>query len=711
MSANETDTASGKAGTLQTLSRAGFRVPDFSVIPADDEVAVEDTVAELASQFGFPLAVRSSASAEDGNVHSFAGQFESFLNLTDVQQLEDAVRRCRASLRSAAVQKYCETKGILCHQLRMDVIVQRMVQPTLSGVAFTVNPVTGSEAVVIEAVEGLGDNLLSGRSAALAAESPLVQRYQDQIVEAAICVAQHFGCPQDVEFAVAGGVVWILQSRPVTRIDTTGIPGEWTNTNFREGGVSSTVCSPLMWSLYSRIWDSTLKNALRQIKLFSGDFESARLVFGRPYWNLGALKQCLTRVPGFVEREFDTDLGIEIHYEGDGVRTPVNLKTLCQFLPTVFAIRRFVTQQTLSAKDFLNGGYEQIHKKYESIRNPDAALRPLVERDYLHFESNYFRTIFALSFAKLEFRHLFPGTDFSALMLDLPDVRHTAPMRRIRQMVQQGQVDITALQSEFGYHYHAGLDIRHPRWDEDPDYLERLACSPASNACESSDRFRDALARALSCLPVWKRWFFRTRLDRLRTLVWLREEMRDCSNRMYHLIRKHVLAISSLRNIGDDIFFMTYQEVLSDDRSRIDERRSVFNHFRNITPPNEVGNSVVPRPAADDANRSDVTLRGLSACPGTVRGTARVVQTACAAMQLPADVILVCPHTDPGWTPALSRAAGVITESGGILSHAAVICREFLLPAVLSVPHACTKIPDGCPVEIDGGSGVVRLTG
>ena len=678
----------GKAATLQALSSNGFRVPAFSVVPAGCGASLSGRVSELIAELGLPLAVRSSASVEDGVAHSFAGQFESYLNLHDAEQVEAAINRCRVSLRTSSVEQYCQAHGIGTTDLRMDVIVQRMVQPELSGVAFTVNPVSGCEEVVVEATTGPGDELLAGRRSSLPDDSSFLREHRPEIEATANDIAEHFGCPQDVEFAVSDGVVWILQSRPVTCVSTTGISGQWTNANFREGGVSSSVCSPLMWSLYNLIWDSSLKSSLREIRLLSGDFEAGRFTFGRPYWNLGALKQCLAKVPGYVEREFDTDLGIEISYEGEGVQTPVTPRIVLRFLPTVFAVRRFIRRQIAKANELLNGGYE---------------------RDYFQFETSYFRTIFALSLAKLDFRHFFPDVNFPALMSGLPDVRHTAPMRRIRQMVQQDNLDVAALQQEFGYHYHAGLDIRHPRWDEDPDYVESLARNPGMQSEPLSDQYQQAVAEELGSIVVWRRPLFRRKLTRLRQLVWLREEMRDCSNRMYHLIRKYVLKIADARGLGEDIFFMTYQEVLSDDCAAVEERRRTFRRFRNFTPPNEVGQSVVSRDKPSVGTGTNGTLRGLSACTGAVRGIARVVRTATEAIQLPAGSILVCPHTDPGWTPALSRATGVVAEAGGMLSHAAVICREFSLPAVLSVPDACGRIPDGSMVVVDGDAGVIQL--
>lgn len=713
-------TAKGKAATLRQLQQAGFHVPAFTVIAADcEDSRLSDEVARMIAELGLPLAVRSSASAEDGARCSFAGQFESYLNLSTAEAIESAVRQCRSSLQTPLIEDYCRANRIMADDLQMDIIVQRMIQPELAGVVFTINPVTGLEEVTIEATAGLGGELLAGRESAIPADSALLLQHRSQIINVAYQIAEHFGCPQDIEFAVQDGIVWILQSRPITRIGSSGISGEWTNANFREGGVSSRVCSPLMWSIYDLVWDSSLNQCLKEIKLLSDNFDAGMLFFGRPYWNLGALKQCLTRIPGFVEREFDTDIGIEITYEGNGICTPATPWNMIKIVPTALAIRRFIQQQTAASLSLLNGGYEIIHRRYEVVPDdPETTFEALIEGDYLNFETNYFRTIFALSLAKLDFKHFFPNVNFPALMSNLAEVRHTAPMRRIEQMAQLDAFDPHALLAEFGHHYHVGLDICHPRWDEDQQYVESLLnhvnCTsrPTTNDTphgNSADVYLNALNAARSSIPTWQRPIFHSKLKRLRHLVWLREELRDQSNRLYHLIRKHVLRIALNRGLGDDIFLMTYREILDDDRSNVQRRQLAGRRFRNFTPPNELGRSRTSANSHAPISRLTSTLRGLSASPGIVKGTARIVRTAREAVHLPADSIIVSPHTDPGWTAALSRVAGVITESGGMLSHAAVICREFALPAVLSVPNACARIPDGSSVILYGDEGIVEL--
>ncbi len=689
----------GKAAVLRELQSAGFRVPEFVVSPTDFD--------EVVSRLGTPLAVRSSASAEDGRDTSFAGQFSSFLNLSSANEVEAAVRKCHESLRTPTVIEYCRHNGIAAESLRMQVIVQRMVQPVLAGVAFTVNPTTGAEEVVIEACEGLADDLLAGRKSALPNTDPLLRKYASEIAATAREIHRHFGTPQDIEFAIEDEVFYILQARPITRIGFFAEVGEWTNADFRDGGVSSTVCSPLMWSLYDFIWETTLKSCLREVKLLTDDFQAARMFFGRPYWNLGAVKQCVAKIPGFVEREFDNDLSVQINYEGDGNCTPLTLRSLFRVLPIAFGVRSFLKKQAASARTLLESDFDKIERQYEPTADDDvdSSFLRLIERDFFATESTYFRTIFALSLAKMDFKMSFPQADYSSLVAALPPLRHAAPVRKMREMAERGDSDVTQLLREFRHQYRLGLDIIQPRWDEDREFVEQLLNNlSGQEAADPRPAYEQARAEAVARVPIWKRRSFNRKLDRLRHFVWLREELRDLSSRMYYLIRRHVLEIAERRGIGDDIFFMTFREIFEDDRSAVKPNREIYESYRNFQAPNEIGGRFQFKPVVCTG-----ALQGIGASPGTIRGTARVAGTVEDATQIPAGAILVCPFTDPGWTPVLNRVAGVITETGGLLSHTAVICREFGVPAVLGVPSACQRIVDGSSITIDGSAGTVEI--
>lgn len=693
----------GKAAALFELERAGFRIPPTVVSPSDLAAATE--------QVGWPIAVRSSATCEDGRETSFAGQFESFLPLRTVEEVKEAIGKCHEAAKAPSVAEYCRKHGIDPDRIEMKVIVQRCIEPELAGVAFTVNPVTGAEEVVIEAVEGLSDDLLAGRAEALPADHPTLQRYRPAIEELAGQVQRHFGAPQDLEFAVQDGELFLLQARPITRIGFGGEVGEWTNADFRDGGVSSTVCTPLMWSLYDTIFQPTFSEFFRDIGLLrksEPDFQAGRVFFGRPYWNLGQVKQLLARLPGFVERDFDDDLSVEVTYEGPGITTPATLWNTLRAIPIGLAIERFYASQAAFARAFLDGGYERIEREYEELPPADQLeerFRRLIAHGFWTTERGYFRTVWISSIVKLDFTDAFPGLDYPALAAALPPMEHLAPTRALREMAAKGETDIAPLLKRFRHHSRRELDLRVPRWDEDPEFvrtlLEQYRDGPAGE--DPRPAYERARAEARAAQPWHRRGAFDRKLDRLRDFLWLREEMRDRSMRMYWLVRRYVVALAEQKGLGDDAFFMTWDELLRGDTRNVAANRATFESYRNFAAPNEIGSRFRGLAPAEGA------LVGIGASQGTAEGVARVARTVEEALRVEKGAILICPFTDPGWTPVLDRVAGVVTETGGLLSHAAVICREYGIPAVLGIRDATRRIPDGSRVAIRGGDGSVEL--
>ncbi|GGY01335.1 phosphoenolpyruvate synthase [Streptomyces djakartensis] len=377
--------AGGKGRNLHILTAAGFQVPSWSVIGLDvfeefsrgselaeclqslraaegrpdraGEVAAEiatlidaaplgerviEAIAEAYRQAGGGLvAVRSSGAEEDGAEHSFAGQFDSFLNVSGLQQVAAHVRRCWASGFSERSLRYRAQRGLPPGTGGVAVIVQRMVPAERSGVLFTADPVTGrTDRHVISAVHGLGEGLVSGAVDAdtvvldAATGEPLStvigdkqERYDaggrpgcevspvaDEDREALSLTAddlallhaagvratEHYGAPQDIEWAIAEGTLWILQSRPVTALGpaagTAGEPaGElrvWDNSNIIES--FSGVVSPLTYSFaadtYAKVYESYARalgvkgDQLREVQEWTPHLLG--YVHGRVYYNL-----------------------------------------------------------------------------------------------------------------------------------------------------------------------------------------------------------------------------------------------------------------------------------------------------------------------------------------------------------------------------------------------------------------------------------------
>ena len=110
----------------------------------------------------------------------------------------------------------------------------------------------------------------------------------------------------------------------------------------------------------------------------------------------------------------------------------------------------------------------------------------------------------------------------------------------------------------------------------------------------------------------------------------------------------------------------------------------------------------------DSVATGDV-LQGVPGCPGTVRGTARVILDPLDPFALGPGDILVAPVTDPAWTPLFMTAGGVVVNVGGQISHAIIVSRELGLPCVVSVEHATQRVPDGATIEVDGATGQVTI--
>jgi pyruvate, water dikinase len=220
-----------KAANLGRLLRAGFEVPAGFVIgdPIGDDGWAQEIESALLDLDSGSFAVRSSALGEDGRRASFAGQLDTTLGATTTAQVVQAVRRAVRSRAGPEVIAYAARTGQAAGNV-VSVIVQVMVEPEAAGVLFTRHPVSGADQVVIEAAGGLGDKVVDGTVTPQAwtvdggeitgpgrAEAPVLTKAQ---VLALGTIGRRieamFGVPQDIEWAVADGKVWMLQTRPIT---------------------------------------------------------------------------------------------------------------------------------------------------------------------------------------------------------------------------------------------------------------------------------------------------------------------------------------------------------------------------------------------------------------------------------------------------------------------------------------------------------------
>ncbi len=294
---------------------------------------------------------------------------------------------------------------------------------------------------------------------------------------------------------------------------------------------------------------------------------------------------------------------------------------------------------------------------------------------------------------------------------------------------------IDAYLDRYGMRCVGEIDITRPRWNEQPTTLlpvlladiDRFTPGEAARRVEHGHRVyeetqRDVLRR-VRILPDGEEKAAETErmIDRLRTFAGYREFPKYGFIRRYGLYKQALLAeVDRLVGAGvlqqrDDAFFLTFAELQEVSRTEgadhelIARRREEFRSFRALTPPRVLtSDGEVVRGAY---RRDDVppgALVGLAVSAGVVEGRARVILDLAAADLAPGD-ILVTTHTDPSWSPLFVAVGGLVTEVGGLMTHGAVVAREYGLPAVVGVEDATTLIRDGQRIRVDGTNGYVEL--
>lgn len=299
------------------VDRAFLEAP----MPTDVEQAIIDLAAEIRGD-GARLAVRSSATAEDQDTASFAGQYRSFLELVSDDEVLRAVRLVWSSLWHAAPMAYREHRGI-SHDAAMAVVVMRLIEPKTAGVLFTIDPGGEPDHLRIEFVHGLAEGLVSGTETPEAvvmertAAPPLSDAPLAELVPLALSIEQSFGLPQDIEWAHDGTTLYLVQARPITTTadrapDDDGFdtaPSEqYAYTPAGIGEMLPGVLPPLLWSIDGPLIEEGFRHLFGQLGVVP-DLDASGAVVGRfrgrAALNLDLLKAAAGAMPGGTAAEME----------------------------------------------------------------------------------------------------------------------------------------------------------------------------------------------------------------------------------------------------------------------------------------------------------------------------------------------------------------------------------------------------------------------
>lgn len=730
-------------------------------------------------------AVRSSGIKEDLSNYSFAGQYQTYINVCGRDELIRAIIGCYQGVFSKTVLSYLVGHELSVDALGMAVIIEEMVDSHKSGVVFTINPMTGDDKeMVIEATSGQGENLVSGKVRAnryhynwfkeeitLFDEVLLSREEVLEIAKQALAIQKLFGYPCDIEFAIHEGKLYILQARAITKVMYTKIKDQWTTADFKDGGVSATVCTPFMWSLYEYIWEHEFRNFLVESSILKASQlgKLGEMFYGRPYWNLSIGKAAMSKVPGYKEREFDHELGVKITYEGDGYTTKISLKSIFEILRIALKQKKIVAHRTTNAqllKDELlltYTDYDRNQRNGFESEQLKKIWKTLIFEDYLKSESTYFRQIFMNTIHQALFKdqilkvtnksgyfHLIGGLDNISHLLPFYDLWEIS--RKIRAdegaylfWSESGPQEINLLLKSdkvnyriellrahietFGYHSQKELDVTYPCYYEDTIALihtlkETIALEDEYNPSHDKARlhleFQQELQRIAS--KTSKRTYAKLhqKIENMRKMLWWREEFRDVSTRFYYIIRSYTLLLAKqlvkeqVLKSEDEIWFTKIEDV----RNFLDGHLST-SQIQAIIHKNQEyyqsfrnytsENEIGHTFDASSCEPQKDGLCGIGCNSMSVTGTARIIEDLEHIDRLQPGDILVTKFTDTGWTSKFAILKGIVTEYGGILCHAAIVSREYGIPCVVCAEHATQKIPDGATITINGETGEIRI--
>jgi len=755
-----------KAKNLCFLIEHGFRVPATWVCPWDpgqdsravDRAAPERLRSELASRLkpDCSYAVRSSADLEDDPDYSFAGQFDTYLDVRGLEDVMVAVESVWDGAHSADVQTYVERHGTPPKQLRMAAIIQEMVQPQVSGVAFSRNPMTGLNEVIVEAVRGSGAALVQSGITPFRWVSKwgtwLQQPESDeipldmieQVVRETKAIAKAFGKPVDLEWVHDGQALHWVQLRPITTLDipiySHRIPRE----------MLPGIIKPLVWSvnipLINGVW----------VRLFTeligpNDIDPLSLAghfYYRVYFNMAAIGQIL-ELMGLPRETLELMMGLEV--EGPekpsfrpSTKTYALLPRMMRFAVHKLRIERKVQPFLAAAK----AAFDSL----PDVLDPDLGeveLLEAIDRNCkLAQEVAYYNIVVPLMgmmyTRMLRGQLAKAGEDFEALDLTggMPEMNQFDPSPHLARLNEQSRAigpELQALVVEgkydelqrrkeaaslvegverfldrFGHLSDSGNDFTATPWRENPGLILQMAVAHAQTQGGSGlrQRFEDLE------LPPMRRAMARPLYKRARRFRLHREAVGSLYTYGYGRLRAYFLALGDrlvqrgILDSPEDIFYLYMDEIRSiayNNRfetvhEQVAKRKAEIELVRDISLPEIIyGDEVPPMESCVGQN-----LHGIPTSRGCYTGPAKVVHGIQDLGKIEEGDVLVVPYSDVGWTPLFAKAGAIIAESGGILSHSSIVAREYGIPAIVSVPGAC-QLLDNILVTVDGYRGDVLI--
>lgn len=777
---------------------------------------------------GKPVAVRSSASAEDSEKASFAGMHESYLNIKSLDDIIEAVKDCYASIWSRKAVAYRRKMNISDNKVLPAVVIMQMVEARAAGISFSCDPRTGREDFVfINANYGLGDTVVKGLAESdqylldasdippkiketwtgakkavtitadgggtklISAGDPQWPQLwetgkQEQVLSDTEVIRLGFIIlrvldslgegvrHQDIEWALEGERFYLLQARPVTALpqytypEIKSQPDIWSNANTRDANpmVLSTLAHRDNKIILAKVMDGFYNYlGVRQLP----GIQRFKCFNGRLYINMSVFQWEAYKYYGMAPAEANNHMGghqqeIKIHPDRKHSRTSLlKIKFLRFKLPFLInGLKKEAVKSSAGIQDYTEqmmgknlsrledqelldswGVLNQILYKFSPMLplfnlfagGSMMTLTGVLEKYLLSESKTLVNSIMAGAGNITSAAHGYRLMELAEQAGKEPDVREFFTSKSYTPLQWEPALPDHSLfkqafkdyLKDFGHRAVYEVDTIYPRWREDPSYLLNTIRSMLGNVnialikTRQQEKRKAAWDRINSKLPFYRRILVKFLASQLIENSEMREMTKSDIIRLAEVSRKICLEIAErlvAREIlteRDDIFHCSWCDIIPiltnnwDGRglkSLVFDRKEKRKDLEALSPPDLIINAA-PHYSTPLCPGPGDALEGLGVGAGKATGQARVVMRPEEGEKLGCGEVLAAPSTDPAWTPLFLKASAIVMETGGFLSHGAIVAREYGIPAVVNIPGVLKLIEDGRETVVDGDEGKI----
>lgn len=754
-------------GYLEAARRSSTKIVERMMLaPIPQALLMElRTVLSLSQAAdGLGWSVRSSASEEDTDTESFAGLYSTFLNVIGEAALLEKIKLCWASLWNNEAMAYRVKVGIT-KAPAMAVILQRMVTGEYSGVLFTANPHSGcTTEICINVANGLNESLVSGKvtpdfyriskvrgdvleQRLQSADSVLTKKVLTQLLKIALDVEKLYGCPQDIEWTINKGKINMLQTRPITRLPNyfplsdpllarKALKIAYVGLFSPFGATLEMEKNTVYCQAMQRLTGKRTDHIQFLINGYIYEYREVGYPFAGFAWLIARTKLLWkTLHPRQSERYFLERIQEPYLRTVEELEESIQQEKTISGLLTLLdrAIQNYYEFQRKSISvgwlaDWFSIMLRRFVRYLTPVRSSDASIFEMIKgfKSYTHYREHELTELEATARRDERLRSFFE--------------RCTAEEFTQRLLEQSLPSEFLEYFKAFSKNYEYVWTSNNPKdagWQLDYQiFLEyfRKSATNQKNATTSScqrEPFLEKIRKVLNSnkveqvLPV-RRFVLDFLIEHSRRFLPYRENRNHLFYRGVLSIRRIMLSLGKMLveygelSRPEDIFFLTLEEVrnlpqwlggVQTEAFRVKIKKRIEEYHANqfLIPPSTV--SVKNKMSTPSWVRveGDRILKGIACSNGVYRGKVRIIFSKSQLHNLKRGDVLVCVKARPFFSSLFGIAGALITEEGGMLSHGAILAREYGIPAVLNVPSATRVIQDGNIVTVDGERGEIVI--